>query len=616
MTRIIGAGAAGSPAARIPAAGTGDEGRNNRMNDKKIRIGLAQVNPVVGDIAGNERLIRERIMEAKSLGVAILAFPELTLCGYPTEDLLLKPRFIADCEKSLRSIAEAAGDIAVIVGAPEASPEIPGVLHNTAAVLHRGSIAARYRKMHLPNYGVFDEKRYFTPGSRAMVVKFGGIPVGISVCEDIWIDEGPTGAQARDGGARLIVNISASPYRMGKGPERERLMRRRARENGVWLCYVNLVGGQDELVFDGSSVICAPDGATVARGIPFAEDLIVADIAPGLSGHGRGSTAGRRRRNPGEAVPELETVELPPLPRRAARRLGRRRIIDHLKPLEEVYGALVLGTRDYVGKNGFRGVILGLSGGIDSALVAAVAVDALGPGRVKGLTMPSGYTSKGTLEDARKLASNLGIELYELPITPVYESFLSLLGGIIPRGSIGVTEENLQARVRGTLLMAFSNRFGWLVLTTGNKSEVAVGYCTLYGDMAGGFAVLKDVPKTLVFSLARHRNRKAGRALIPASTIRRKPTAELHPGQCDQDTLPPYPVLDRIIELYVENDMSFDEIVSLDLDPRTVSRTIRMIDSNEYKRRQAPPGIKITLKAFGRDRRLPITNRYGSGGKR
>ncbi len=588
------------------------------MKDNKIRIGLAQVNPVVGDIAGNELMIRERIARAEALGVSILAFPELVICGYPTEDLLLKPGFIADCEMSLRSIAAAAGDMAVIVGAPEAAPRSSGVIYNTAAVLHHGSIAARYRKMHLPTYGVFDEKRYFTPGSRAMVVEFGDLPVGISICEDIWIDEGPTGTQARDGGARVIVNISASPWRMGKGPERERLMRRRARENSVWLCYVNLLGGQDELVFDGSSVICSPGGETVARGMPFAEDLIVADILPGRPGRGKvaPSAAGRRGKIYPASDSGLEKVGLEPLPARTAPRLRRRGNVDHLKPFEEVYSALVLGTRDYVVKNGFKGVILGLSGGIDSALVAAVAVDALGPGRVKGLTMPSGYTSKGTLSDAKKLAFNLGIELYELPIGPVYESFLSLLGGIIPRSGIGVTEENLQARVRGTLLMAFSNRFGWLVLTTGNKSEVAVGYCTLYGDMAGGFAVLKDVPKTLVFSLARHRNRKAGRPLIPASTIRRKPTAELRPGQCDQDTLPPYPVLDRIIELYVEEDLSFAEIVSRGLDPRTVSRTIGMIDSNEYKRRQAPPGIKITPKAFGRDRRLPITNRYRSGGKR
>ncbi len=573
-------------------------------NSSRIRIGLAQVNPVVGDIKGNERLMREKIAEARNLGVQILAFPELTLCGYPTEDLLLKPGFLADCESSLQSLARHAVDIAVIAGAPEASPGNAGPLYNTAAILHGGAVAARYRKIHLPNYGVFDEKRYFTGGSRAMVADFGHIPVGISICEDIWMDEGPTKAQVRLGKARIIVNISASPYRRGKGPEREKLMQRRARENGVWLCYVNLIGGQDELVFDGSSVICAPDGSTVARGRPFMEDLVVADIIPGIAEPSRG------------AAGAVEIVELPPLPRRTFPRLGRRKNVVHMKPFEEVYSALVLGTRDYVEKNGFSGVVLGLSGGIDSALTAAVAVDALGAGRVKGVTMPSGYTSKATLGDARKLAANLGIELYELPIGPVYDSFLSLLGGIVPRDGIGVTGENLQARVRGTLLMAFSNRFGWLVLTTGNKSEVAVGYCTLYGDMAGGFAVLKDVPKTLVFSLARYRNRKAGRALIPGSTIRRKPSAELRPGQCDQDTLPPYDVLDRIIELYVENDMSFAEIVSFGLDPGTVSRTIGMIDSNEYKRRQGPPGIKITPKAFGRDRRLPITNRYRSGGNR
>lgn len=566
-----------------------------------MRIGLAQVNPVVGDLEGNASLVKRKIAEAGRLGVQILAFPELVLCGYPAEDLFLKPAFLADCEKKLLGLAARAGGMAVVVGSPEPPRRKGGPLYNTAAVLYRKEVAARYRKMNLPNYGVFDEKRYFSRGESPLVVRFGDIPVGLSICEDVWMDDGPTPAEA-EAGAEIVINISASPYHMRKGPEREKLMQRRARENGVWLCYINLLGGQDELVFDGSSVICSPDGRTVARGAPFREDLIVADIPMGMP-----STADSG------GVP-VETVDLAGFPGRRRPRLPRRRKVTHLKMFEEVYEALVLGTRDYVEKNGFEGVVLGLSGGIDSALAAAIAVDALGASRVKSVTMPSGYTSKSTLKDARLLASSLGIELLELPISPVYESYRDLLRGKMPKkGKIGITEENIQARVRGNLLMALSNRFGWLVLTTGNKSEIAVGYCTLYGDMAGGFSVLKDVPKTLVYSLSRYRNRRAGRTLIPGSTIRRKPSAELRPGQCDQDTLPPYPVLDRIIESYVERDMSFGEITAEGIDAATVRRVIRMIDQSEYKRRQGPPGIKITPKAFGRDRRLPITNRYRPG---
>jgi len=601
-----------------------------------VRIGLAQMNPTVGDLEGNADKIRRIIGEAKGIGVQLLAFPECMLSGYPPEDLLLKPRFLADCEKALGGLAGAARGIAAIVGSPE-PPERPGGRpYNTAVLLYRGKIAARYRKINLPNYGVFDEKRYFEKGDRAPVVRFGGVPVGMNICEDIWMSDGPAPDQVRFGGARIIVNISASPYHRRKGPERERLMQRRARENRTFLCYVNLVGGQDELVFDGSSVLVDPGGRTIARCRPFEEDLAVADIIlrperdvgrnsesredggperanrpgpPGsVTGSGRSAPAGAPRHR-------IETITLPALPARRSRSRLRPRRVSHPKPLEEVYRALILGTRDYVEKNGFAGVVLGLSGGIDSALVAIIAADALGAGRVNAVTMPSGYTSLATLEDACVLAGNLGIRLFEIPIGSIFETYLASLEPVFAGLGENETEENVQARIRGNLLMALSNKFGWLVLTTGNKSEVAVGYCTLYGDMAGGFAVLKDVPKTLVYSLSRYRNRIAPSPVIPPSTIRRAPTAELRPGQSDQDVLPPYDELDRIIELYVERDMALDEIVARGCDEETVRRTIRMIDSNEYKRRQGPPGIKITPKAFGRDRRLPITNRYSGAGR-
>ena len=576
---------------------------------QRVRIGLAQMNPAVGDLEGNTARIREMTREAKRAGVQILAFPEFALCGYPPEDLLLKPRFLKDCETALRRLAPCARGIVLLVGAPEA-PERPGHKpYNTCAVLAGGKIAARYRKIHLPNYGVFDEKRYFRAGEEALVCRFGTLAVGISICEDIWADDGPTPLQTGPGGARIVFNISASPYHRRKGPARERLMQRRARENRCYLAYVNLVGGQDELVFDGSSVIAGPDGKTIARCRPFEEDLVIADIDPE-----RGPRdAKRRRTDPGV---RLVTRDLRPLATPRERPQVRRRTPQHPKPDEEIYRALVLGTRDYVEKNGFGGVVLGLSGGIDSALTATVAVDALGRKRVHALTMPSPYTSSATLADARALAKNLGIDLLEMGIDSIYDSYLSTLDETFRGKREDVTEENIQARIRGNLLMALSNKFGWLVLTTGNKSEVAVGYCTLYGDTAGGFAVLKDVPKTLVYTLCRYRNRKAGRALIPRSTMTRSPSAELKPGQTDQDTLPPYRILDTIIELYVERDLSIDEIVSRGLDRKTVRRMVRMIDMNEYKRRQAPPGIKITPKAFGRDRRLPITNRYlGAGSK-
>ncbi|MBN2185636.1 MAG: NAD+ synthase [Candidatus Krumholzibacteriota bacterium] len=584
---------------------------------RKVRIALAQVNPTVGDLAGNASLARKAILEAKKAGARIIAFPELFLCGYPAEDLLLKPGFLDECEKELEKLAAHARAIAVIIGAPEASHAPGRPLHNTASILYRGKIAGRYRKINLPNYGVFDEKRYFTAGKLPLVINFGDIPIGISICEDLWVDDGPTGIQSSVGGAEIIINISASPYHRRKGRDRENLMRRRARENNTWLCYLNLLGGQDELVFDGSSVVIDPSGKTAVRGAPFREDLIIADIMLGSRIPGKGIKSPvpepSKRRAPSGGF--IETIDLPDLPAGKDIRLPARKRIDHLGPNEEIYEALVMGTRDYVDKNGFERVIIGLSGGIDSALTAAVAVDALGPDRVSGVTMPSGYTSSSTLKDAYRLAENLGIRILELPVGSLYDAYRDLLADIIPKGPVGITEENLQARVRGNLLMALSNRFGHLVLTTGNKSEIAVGYCTLYGDMAGGFGVLKDVPKTLVFSLSRYLNRRAGRAVIPSSTIRRKPSAELRPGQLDEDSLPPYPVLDKIIEMYVEKDMSLSSIVAKGLDKGLVEKMIRLIDRNEYKRRQAPPGVKITPKAFGRDRRLPITSRYRQSGK-
>jgi NAD+ synthase (glutamine-hydrolysing) len=578
----------------------------------KIRIALAQINPTVGDFAGNVRAVRRMTAEAKKRGAQIVAFPELVLCGYPPEDLLLKPQFLKDCSRALRAVAREAKGIVMLVGAPEPPSREGGRPYNACHVLSEGKIAATYRKLNLPNYGVFDEKRYFDPGENALVVNFGDVAVGTSICEDVWVNDGPTASQVLLGGARIVVNISASPYHRRKGREREKLMQKRARENGCWLCYVNLVGAQDELVFDGCSVIVAPDGKTIARGKAFEEDLLVADIHPAAA---RPEMA--RLPSPFVGVHRrVEIVDLPPLPplRRKARTVPRR--AAHLDPVEEVYRALVLGTRDYVNKNGFTKVVLGMSGGVDSALVACVAADALGADRVAGVTMPSAYTSRETLRDARIVCANLGMRIDEIPIAAVYDSYLASTRAVFKGRPPGVTEENIQARVRGNILMALSNKFGWLVLTTGNKSELAVGYCTLYGDMAGGFDVIKDVPKTLVYPLCRYRNSLGRSPVVPASIIRRRPTAELRPGQFDQDTLPPYPVLDRIIELYVERDLGFDEIVARGLDAALVKRTIRMIDGSEYKRRQGAPGIKITPKAFGRDRRLPITNRYRGDGER
>jgi len=575
-----------------------------KKDSNKIRAAVSQINPTVGDFAGNLSAIEKAVAEAKEAGALIIVFPELVLCGYPPEDLLYKKMFLHQCKVSLKKAAALADGIILVVGSPELAVTRRGnSLYNSAFILCKGDIAAVYRKIHLPNYGVFDEKRYFSPGTAALVADTGAGRIGLTVCEDIWVENGPSAAESKILGADVILNLSASPYHKNKCREREKLMQKRAREAGAALCFANLTGGQDELVFDGTSLIIDRNGKTLARANAFREDLLVADIEfkPRKI---RKSNSPLREKTPYS----LESVALPAVSVPGKARPVKAGKARHLDPDQEVYTALLTGTRDYTLKNGFEQVVLGLSGGIDSALTAVIAVDALGAEKVNCVTMPSEFTTEESLRDSRTLAENLGVKFFEYPITGIYRSYIENLPDLTGGKKVTVTEENIQARIRGNILMAFSNRYGWLVLTTGNKSELAVGYCTLYGDMAGGFSVLKDVPKTLVYSLCRHRNAASGGTLIPQSIIQRKPSAELRPGQLDQDTLPPYAVLDRIIELYVEEDLGLDEIIKKGLDPVTAEKMINRIDKNEYKRRQGPPGIKITPKAFGKDRRLPITN--------
>jgi NAD+ synthase (glutamine-hydrolysing) len=570
-----------------------------------LRIALCQMNATVGDLAGNAELIRAGIAAAKDAGAQLVCFPELALTGYPPEDLLLREHFLSDTGARLRELAGAAQGIVAIVGFPERiagarrgrtgrSSGSPGpvatVLHNAAAVLAEGSVQGVYRKVHLPNYGVFDEQRYFKPGDpRGLTVQVAGVGVGVTVCEDLWVAGAPATAEA-DAGARLIVNVSASPYHAGKGSERETLFAERARETGAYVAFCAMVGGQDELVFDGHSFVLDPTGATIARAKQFEPDLLVWDIPMDPAVRAAADATASPR-------PAIASVE------------------------KEVYSALVLGLRDYVRKNGFGAVVLGLSGGIDSALVACLAVDALGAERVNVAIMPSPHSSRETQDDARALAAALGVSAHELRIEPAMRAYEDTLAADFEGAGPDLTEENLQARIRGNLLMALSNKFGWLVLATGNKSEMSVGYTTLYGDLAGGFAVIKDVPKTLVYRLARWRNTPRGAqdgdgvvvraaAPIPTSIIERAPSAELRPGQADQDSLPPYDVLDRILHGYVELDRSREQLIAEGLPAADVARATRLVDLAEYKRRQAPPGIKITERAFGRDRRMPITNAY------
>lgn len=573
------------------------------------RIALAQINPTVGDFDGNADRIIAAIRRAREAGADIVAVPELSLTGYPPEDLLLKPQFIDANRKALaRVVAESRGIIA-IVGFVDRTTDI----HNAAAVICDGELRAVYHKNYLPNYSVFDEYRYFDAGMTAPIFGYGDLLFGVNICEDIWYPGGPTKTQAL-AGAQIIINISASPYHSGKGRDRERMMATRAEDNAVAVAYVNLVGGQDELVFDGQSLIVDERGRIVARGRLFEEDFIVADINAERVFKERLHDP-RRRQERIEAFYDLEECERINL-RDERFDIRREPVGRHIEqpPVttgpEEVYQALVVGTRDYVHKNGFSSVVIGLSGGIDSALTACVAVDALGAGNVTCVFMPTRYSSSESGRDAEKLAENLGVAYHVIPIEATFEQYLEMLAPVFADTPMGVAEENIQARVRGNILMALSNKFGAMVLSTGNKSEISVGYCTLYGDMAGGFALLKDVPKTLVYELSNYVNRRAGAELIPEYIITRPPSAELRADQKDTDTLPPYEVLDAILEMYVENDFSSDEIIAEGYDEKIVRWVIRQVDINEYKRRQAAPGIKITPRAFGRDRRMPITNKF------
>jgi len=572
-----------------------------------IRVGMAQINLTVGDLSGNARKIIQFIDEAKSLGVDLLTFPELAITGYPPEDLLLKPQFIKQNQESLSKIVEHTSDIAVVVGFVDSNSDI----YNAAAVIYDNKLAGVYHKIYLPNYGVFDENRYFQAGNECPVFIVCGIGIGVTICEDMWYEGGPARVEAY-AGARVLININSSPYHAGKSHFRERMLATRASDNMAIVVYNNLVGGQDELVFDGNSFIINEKGEVIARGKQFEEDLIVADL--NMESVVRSQLHGPRRRketiwlkNELEQVTEIKisneysAVAKLPLPPRQVERLG---------DLAEVYQALVLGTGDYVRKNGFQKVVIGLSGGIDSSLVAAIAVDALGAENVVGVSMPSRYSSPGSISDAEILAKSLGIELKVIPIERAFGAYLETLAESFKNSQPDVTEENIQARIRGNILFALSNKFGWLVLACSNKSETATGYTTLYGDMSGGFIPLKDVPKTTVFELAQYRNHQAGKEVMPSSVLTKEPSAELRPEQKDIDTLPPYEILDPILKAYVEDDMAIDQIIAMGFNRKMVEQAARLVDQSEYKRRQAAPGIKITPRNFGRDRRLPITNKF------
>jgi len=548
-----------------------------------IRIAIAQINPTVGDFSGNSNKILTFLESANKRQADLVIFPEMVLCGYPPEDLLFKRDFLRENQIWLSRIAKKAKGLAVILGFTDLSQ---GKVYNAAAFIENGRCVAKYHKMCLPNYGVFDEKRYFSEGTRPLVVQTAWGNIALSICEDIWVLDNPFMRDIAQRPINLLVNLSASPYQFGKLKERHLMVRSRAKKLKSPIVYANIIGGQDELVFDGASFVVSAQGDILAKAHRFHEDLLICDLELRKSG--------RSRIKPRDKATIVAHVA------------GE----QYLDPAGEIYEALCLGTRDYVTKNHFSKVIIGLSGGIDSSLVAAIAVDAIGAPDVVGITMPSKYSSKGTRNDAKVLAQNLGIECLELPIHGLYEKYLRVLEKFFHRVKPDVTEENLQARIRGNILMAFSNKFKYLVLTTGNKSEIATGYCTLYGDMVGGFAVIKDVPKMRVYQLCRFRNKVAGRDIIPSTVIRRAPSAELRPGQKDSDSLPPYEVLDSILESYIENDMSMARMRKKGIRHRTIDSIVKKVDLNEYKRRQGPIGVKITPKAFGRDRRMPITNRF------
>ncbi len=573
---------------------------------KIFRIALAQINPIVGDITTNTSMILDYVQRARKLNVDLVAFPELAITGYPPEDLLFKKSFIQANVAAMNSIVEASEDVAVVVGYVEQD----GIdLFNSAALGYRGRYIDSYRKIFLPNYGVFDEERYFKKGDVCPVYEINGTQVGINICEDIWYPMGPTVLQC-GAGAEVIVNINASPFHAGKRIEREAMLSDRSSTHQVFLGYANTVGGQDELVFDGSSVVVDSDGHIITRGISFDEDLIVADLDMGVYS---GRNPENQSRNPitSSDFGEARNVFVSSFAPNSKAELSILRDVSELSEMEEVYHALVMGTGDYVRKAGFTKAVIGLSGGIDSALTCVIAVDALGCDNVVGVGMPSRYSSDGSINDAKELADNLGIDFWEIPIEPAHVSFTNMLEPMFKDTNPNVAEENVQARIRGNVMMTIANKFGWIVLTTGNKSEMAMGYATLYGDMAGGFAVLKDVPKTLVYDLSRQRNQQADDGLlIPLSTIEKPPSAELRPDQTDQDTLPPYDELDPIVKAYVEEDFSYLELVDAGYPESVVQKVIAAVDRNEYKRRQSPPGVKITPRAFGKDRRLPIINKY------
>jgi NAD+ synthase (glutamine-hydrolysing) len=574
-----------------------------------IRIALAQINATVGDLEGNARKIGEGIERARTLGVDLLAFPELAVTGYPPEDLLLMPRFAQQNLKHVAEIAKATKSLSVLVGFVDKKDDI----YNAAALIHDGKLVEVYHKIFLPNYGVFDEDRYFQTGREALVFELQGVKIGVSICEDIWHAGDPLKTETVLGDAEIVLNISASPFHAGKRKARQRMIANQASDNAAIIAYVNMVGGQDELVFDGNSMIIDPTGALIAQAHSFAEDFLVADVD--VEGVFKTRLHDPRRRKEKKTLaPDhipLKTVRLSEAKKRVVSPppLESRQLIQY-DDVGEAYQALVVGTRDYCLKNGFQTVIIGLSGGIDSAVVAAIAVDALGRKNVTGVAMPSPYSSEESLQDAGQLTENLGIKLLQVPISSILNSYLETTKPFFKGMQEDITEENIQARIRGNILMALSNKFGALVLTTGNKSELSMGYCTLYGDMAGGFAVIKDCPKTLVYQLAEYKNKQVGRKIIPNRIIEKEPTAELRPDQKDTDSLPPYELLDPILQAYVEEDKGADEIVAMGYSPEMVKDIIDRVDRNEYKRRQSPPGIKITPRGLGKDRRLPITNKY------
>ncbi len=556
----------------------------------KIRVALAQINPTVGDLKGNKKKILDYIKRAEKYCPDIIVFPELALCGYPPEDLVLKPHFRKDVLKVLNNLIKSCNSSAIVViGYPR---EKGKQIYNSAGIIYKNKKVADYDKVNLPNYGVFDEKRYFTPGKEPLVLKIGSVRIGVTICEDIWINPISHVMEALSG-AEILINLSASPYHRRRIIQRINLLEKISKKYTLGIAYCNMIGGQDELVFDGASLV-VENGYLKAIASQFQEDLLIYDFKI----DSRQKLLNKVKEVKLEYNIQEKSTTLPEYKKQV------------LSEIEEVYQALVVGTRDYVRKNGFQKVVVGLSGGIDSSLTAVIAVDALGAENVIGVSMPSGFSSKSSVEDARTLASNLRIRFLKIPITSIYHVYLKALKSVFDHLPFDTTEENIQARIRGNILMALSNKFGYLVLTTGNKSELSTGYCTLYGDMAGGFAVLKDVPKTLVYKLGAWRNKKAGRELIPENVFSKPPSAELKLDQKDQDTLPPYEILDEIIQLYIEEERSFDDIVKAGFKKSVVRKVIKMIDNNEYKRRQAPPGIKITPKAFGKDRRMPITNRY------